>query len=151
MGNCMRLARAYLVVIAVLAAMMCGQEASDNGTAAAIRALERQWTVGQARNDDRALDLIFDNALVYVEYGHLVTKGEYLSRIKEQRSELDQITMGPMNVRTFENTCIVVGSYTEAQLKGRGSTLQRWNFVDTWVYKKNGWVLVAAGAAPVLK
>ena len=47
-----------------------------------IRALEKQWTVGQSRNDNRALDMIFDNALIYVEYGRLVTKGEYLARIK---------------------------------------------------------------------
>jgi len=29
--------------------------------------------------------------------------------------------------------------------------MQQWRFVDTWVYKKKGWVLVAAAAAPVAK
>jgi hypothetical protein len=127
------------------------QELADPGTAAAIRALEKQWTVGQSHNDNRALDMIFDNALVYIEYGHLVSKGEYLSRVKEEASRLDQITIGPMTVRTFGNTSIVVGSYTEIQRKSGKSILRRWTFVDTWVFKNKLWVLVAAGAAPVVK
>jgi hypothetical protein len=143
----------WIVVPCVFAcALRTGaQNLADTGTSAGIRALEKQWTVGQSRNDNRALNMIFDNALVYIEYGHLMSKGEYLSRVKEQAPTLDQITMGPMSVRTFGNTSIVVGSYTEIQRKGGKSILQRWTFVDTWVFKSKVWVLVAAGAAPVAK
>jgi len=59
--------------------------------------------------------------------------------------------MEPMTVRTFGNTAIVVGSYKESHLDRATRTLQQWRFVDTWVYKKKGWVLVAAAAAPVAK
>src|SRR5947208_2766017 len=106
-GGMVRLA---LIAVSILWVAAWAQE-SDPGTAAAIRALEKQWTVGQARNDNRALDMIFDNALVYVEYGRLVSKGEYLSRIKDQTANLDQISMEPMSVRTFGDTAIVVGTY----------------------------------------
>jgi len=143
--------RFALIAACILSVAAWGEESSDPGTAAVIRALEKQWTVGQARNDSRALDMIFDNALIYVEYGRLVSKGEYLSRIKAQPTNLDQISMEPMTVRTFRNTAIVVGSYTESQLDHGTRTLQQWRFVDTWVYKKKGWVLVAAAAAPVAK
>jgi hypothetical protein len=105
--------------------------------------------VGQSRNDNRALDLIFDNALVYVEYGRLITKGEYLARIKSLSPEVDQIAMETMRVTTFGTTAIVVGSYVEKQRGREKRKIQRWKFVDTWVYKTNGWVLVAAAAAPV--
>ena len=44
---------------------------------------EHQWVDGRSWNDNRALDLIFDNAVVYVEYGQLVTKGDYLARIRQ--------------------------------------------------------------------
>ena len=104
--------RCALIAACILSLAAWAQESSDPGTAAVIRALEKQWTVGQARNDNRALDMIFDNALVYVEYGRVVSKGEYLSRIKAQPTNLDQISMEPMTVRTFGNTAIVVGSYT---------------------------------------
>jgi hypothetical protein len=143
--------RFALIAVSILSVAAWGQESSDPGTAAAIRALEKQWTVGQARNDNRALDMIFDNALVYVEYGRLLSKGEYLSRIKAQPTNLDQISMEPMSVRTFGDTAIVVGTYTESQVIRGKRTMQQWRFVDTWVYKKKGWVLVAAAAAPVSK
>lgn len=125
-----------------------GQQTADGGTVITIRALEREWADAQARNDNRALDLIFDNGLVYVEYGKLVTKGDYLLRIHQQAPGIDQVDMEPMTVRVFGATAIVVGSYREKQRKRGQVILRRWQFVDTWVYKKNGWVLVAAAAAP---
>jgi len=138
-----------MVLLSASANCLWAQDACDPGAAASIRALEKQWTVGQSRNDSRALDLIFDNALVYVEYGRLVTKGEYLARIKSVSQEVDQITLEPMTVRTFGTSAIVVGTYVEKQRDREKRRIQRWKFVDTWVYKKNGWVLVAAAAAPV--
>lgn len=130
--------------------LTASQEVMQGGTEASIRALEREWTVGQSRNDNRALDMLFDNALVYVEYGRLMSKGEYLSRIRQYAPELDQIEMGPMNVRVFGSTAIVVGTYVEKQVQSSRKQVKRWQFIDTWVYKKNGWVLVAAGASPVV-
>jgi len=138
-----------MVSVCVLASSGLAQEANEGGTAAAIRALEQEWTVGQSRHDNRALDLIFDNFLVYVEYGKLVTKGEYLSRIKSQVSEPNQLVMEPISVRLFGNTAIAIGTYVEKQGQGGRRPTQRWRFIDTWVYKKNGWVLVAAGATPI--
>ena len=139
----------WLGLLCVIAPQICGQQQPETGTAAAIRALEHEWTVGQSRNDNRALDLIFDSALVYVEYGKLVSKGDYLSRIKREPSGLDQIVPEPMTVQVFGTTAIVTGTYVEKQLLGRRHEAMRWRFIDTWVYKKNGWVLVAAGSAPV--
>src|SRR5579864_207161 len=130
--------------------LSASQEVTQEGTATTIRALEREWTVGQSRNDNRALDLLFDNAVVYVEYGRLMSKGEYLSRIRQYVPELDQIEMGPMTVRVFGSTAIVVGTYVEKQVQSSRRQVKRWQFIDTWVYKKNGWVLVSAGASPVV-
>jgi hypothetical protein len=107
--------------------------------------------VGQSRTDTQALNLIFDNGLVYVEYGKLVTKGEYLSRTKHESPQTDQIAMGPMSVRTFQGAAIVVGTYSEKQIQKGSLDLKRWRFIDTWVYKKGSWVLVAASAASLSK
>lgn len=137
-----------IVLLAALTAGLPAQEA-DTGTEASIRALEKEWTVGQSRNDSRILNLVFDDALFYVEYGQLVSKAEYLSRIGKQPPSQSQITMEPMKVVKFENTALVLGTYVERQNTAGKFTTQRWKFIDTWVYKKNGWVLVAAGATPV--
>jgi hypothetical protein len=52
-------------------------------------------------------------------------------------------------VHIFGSTAIVVGTYRERAVKNGKSRLMRWRFIDTWVYKKNGWVLVAAAASPL--
>src|ERR1700747_1468224 len=57
---------------------------TDATASGAIRALEREWVDAQSNNDNRALDLILDNSVVYVEYGQLVSEADYLLRIKHQ-------------------------------------------------------------------
>ncbi len=145
----MKIAACCCVLVCAASLSLPAQQLAAGGTAAGIRALENAWTVGQSRNDSGALDLIFDNALVYVEYGKLITKAEYLSRIKRESPQQDQIVMGPMTVRTFASTAIVVGTYSERKAKKGSLKLQRWRFIDTWVYKKGGWALVAAAAVPL--
>ena len=112
-----------------------------------IRALEHDWVDGQSHNDNRALDLIFDNSLVYIEYGKLMSKGEYLSRIRQAGPALSQIVMEAMTVRVSGRTAVTVGTYREREVGKSG--VKRGRFVDTWVNKKGGWVLVAAAAAPL--
>lgn len=144
--------KAIIRILGLLCAVVpqiLAQQGMEPNAAAAIRALEHQWTVGQAHNDNRALDLIFDNALVYVEYGRLVPKADYLLQIKGQDAALDHIVMEPLQVRLFGTTAVVVGTYVEKRIVGVRHDTRRWRFLDTWVYKKNGWTLVAAGAAPV--
>jgi ketosteroid isomerase-like protein len=127
------------------------QEAGGGDVATALRALEYKWAEAQARNDNRALDLIFDNDLVYIEYGQLMTKGDYLLRVRSAKPQLAQIVMEAMTVHTSGSTAIVVGTYRETGVKDRKSVPKRWRFVDTWVNKKGSWMLVAAAAAPLSK
>ena len=147
----MRVMGWLVLLFGVTTLSLVGQEAAEGDAAVTIRALEHEWIEGQSRNDNAALNLIFDNALVYVEYGRLVTKGEYLIRIKREPPQLDQIVTEPITVRTFGNTAIVVGSYREKPKNGGRGAVKRWRFIDTWVHEENGWVLVAAAAAPVSK
>ena len=124
-------------------------DAPNGGTTSNIVALEHAWVDGQSRNDNGALNLIFDNALVYVEYGKLVTKGEYLSRVKAAKSSEQMVVMEAMTVRVLGGTAIVVGTYREKGPKGGSTSVARWRFVDTWVKKEGNWKLVAAASAPL--
>jgi Domain of unknown function (DUF4440) len=145
-------AAALLIVLVSATISAPAQDATGgNNAEAQIRSLERAWTVGEARNDNRALDLIFDNALVYIEYGRLMTKGEYLSRIRTSNPHLQQIVMEAITVRTFGSTAIVVGIYREKDVNAGKTLLTRWRFIDTWVNKKGSWLLVAAASAPLPK
>ncbi len=76
---------------------------------------------------------------------------EYLLRVRSAKPHLEQIVMEGATVRTFGGTAIVVGTYLETGVKGGKPWLKRWRFVDTWVYKKGRWMLVAAAAVPVSK
>ena len=113
--------------------------------------MEGERVKAQSHDDNHALDLIFDNALVYIEYGKLITKGDYLLRVKSAKLQPQQIVPEAMTVRTVEDTAIVVGTYRETDVKNGKSSSKRWRFVDTWVNKKGNWMLVAAAAAPVSK
>ncbi len=145
----MKMVGLWLMLVCALSLPVSTQESKEDGAASAIRALERERVVAQSHNDNRALDLIFDDSLVYVEYGKLVAKGDYLAKIKWANPQVNQIAMEPMAVHTFGTTAIVVGTYRERDVRGGKPRLRRWRFLDTWVYKKGAWVLVAAGTAPL--
>jgi uncharacterized protein (TIGR02246 family) len=143
-----RTAGLLLVLVWATSLVVCAQEASDSATA--VRALEHQWFVAQSHNDNGALDLIFDNDLVYIEYGGLVTKGAYLSHVKTAKPQPLQIVMEAMTVRTFGNTVIAIGTYRETAKDGKPLP-KHWRYIDTWVYEQGRWMLVAAASAPMLK
>jgi hypothetical protein len=139
-----------LVLLCAMSLPGWAQEGAGSAAATAVRTLEQEWVEAQSHNDNRALDLIFDNALVYIEYGRLVSKGDYLLRVRSAKPQVQQIVMEPMTVRTFGSTVIVIGSYRETNVKDGKPLLRRWRFVDTWVYEQGRWMLVAAAAAPLL-
>lgn len=147
----MRATALSCILVCAMSLFVSAQEAPSEGNSApAIRALEHAWVEGQSRNDNHALDLIFDNALVYIEYGKLMTKGQYLSRVKSAGPYLpQQIVMEAMTVRTFGSTTIVVGTYREKGVQDRKTLLRHWRFIDTWVKKKGSWMLVAAASSPL--
>jgi hypothetical protein len=150
-NNLMRTIRGLLVLVCATSLSGSAQEAGESDAAKAVRVLEGDRVKAQSRNDNHVLDLMFDNALVYIESGKLVTKGDYLLRVKSPKPQPQQIVPEAMTVRTLENTAIVVGTYRETDVKDGKSSSKRWRFVDTWVKKKGSWMLVAAAAVPLSK
>jgi hypothetical protein len=140
-----------LVLVCAMSVPGSAQEAGDRDAAAAVRAREGERVKAESRNDNDALDRILDNALVYVEYGRVISKGDYLLRVKSARPQLQQTVLEAMRVRTVDNTAIVVGTYRKGEARDGKSLVKRWRFVDTWVNKKGSWMLVAAAATPLSK
>ena len=140
-----------LILLICLPLLVSAQDLSNDDTSANIIALEHAWVDGQSRSDNGALNLIFDNALVYIEYGKLVSKGEYLSRIKTASPSEQLVVMEGMSVRVLGGTAIVVGTYREKDVKGGTASVARWRFVDTWVKKEGSWKLVAAASTRLSK
>jgi hypothetical protein len=136
-----------LVLVFVAFLSIWAQESVEGGAPPVI-VLEHAWFEGELRNDNRALDRIFDNDLVYIEDGRPMTKAEYLLRIKLAGPHPYKVVLEATTVRTFGSTAIVVGTYREKSLKDGKAWPRRWRFVDTWVNKKGSWMLVAAGSSP---
>ena len=141
------------VLVLVCATSLPGsaQKAGESDGATAVRGLEGERVKAQSHNDNQTLDLIFDNAVVYIENGQVISKGDYLLRVKSAKPQQQRIVLETMTVRTVENTAIVVGTYSKTDVQGGNSLLKRWRFVDTWVNKKGSWMLVAAAAVPLSK
>jgi hypothetical protein len=93
------------------------REGGEGSDTRAVLALEQAWSGAESRGDNRTLDRIFDNALVYIKDGALVTKGECLSRVRLAGSHPRQIEAGTTAVHMFGSTAIVVGTYREIGVK----------------------------------
>jgi len=145
----MRTASLLLGVVCAMRLFVSAQAAPQENADTTIRALEHAWFEGESRSDNRALDQIFDNGLVYIENGKSFTKGEYLAQIRSAGPHPEQVVMETMSVRMFGRAAIVVGSYREKSGNDGKTQVRRWRFVDTWVNKKGRWLLVAAAAAPL--
>jgi ketosteroid isomerase-like protein len=140
------------LVVACAASRLTAAQGTDSvsGAASHVRALEYKWAEAQARKDNRALDALFDNALVFVEYdGTLLSKAAYLTKVRMAGPTLQEVATESMSVHTFGNTVIVVGIYHEKGVEDGHAYLHRRRFVDTWEYKMGNWVCIAAAAMPM--
>jgi ketosteroid isomerase-like protein len=142
---------AYVAILAVAASLFAAaQNYGDSGVRSNILALEYAWDQAQERGDVKALSAIFDNALVFVDYdGKILTKTEYLARVKSDSTHLQQVVTESMNVQVLGNTAIVVGTYRVKGVENGKPYLRRRRFVDTWMRMSEHWVCVAAEATPI--
>lgn len=138
---------ACLLILVGLAGAQSDDEAS---TRSKILALEHAWNQAEAFNDLKALDALFDNRLVYVDFdGTLMSKAEFLSHAKS--AHLQQVVTQSMNVQVFADLAIVTGTYLAKEFKDGKPILRRGRFIDTWVRKEQTWVCVSAQATPLLR
>jgi hypothetical protein len=124
------------------------QNSDENASRTKILALEHVWNQAEAFKDLKALDSIFDNAMVYVdEDGSLLTKAEFLTRVKS--AHLQKVVTQSMSVVLFGDTAVVTGTY-EAEIFNNGKVrVMRGRFVDTWLSRNSTWVCIAAQSTPM--
>jgi hypothetical protein len=145
--------------LCVLAGTLClvfllpvaAQQNGNSGTESIIRTLEAGWAKAETTKDNVALDPILDSGLLLTtNNGVLLSKGDYLTKLREAGLVQREIMKELMAVHVFENSAIVVGIYREKGLKDGRAYLDRRRFVDTWAFKSGKWVCVAAAITPPL-
>ncbi len=146
--------RNYVLTLLCVGMLMgCGQvcwsQTSDEAAARTrILALEHAWNQAEEVNDVKALDSIFDNAMVYVEDdGTLMTKAEFLARVKT--AHLQKVVTQSMSVVLFGDTAVATGIYEAHLFNGGKLKLVRGRFMDTWVFKNSTWICIAAQSTPI--
>jgi hypothetical protein len=145
------LIRVLMIVVCGISVPAFGQQDSGTDAATTIRSLERAWGDAVLRRDNRALDVLFDNALIVVDDGKAMTKGEYLTKIRSAPPDASQFELENVTVRVMETTAIVVGTFKEKIPSNKATGPKRWRFVDTWINQNHRWLLVAAGSSPQSK
>jgi ketosteroid isomerase-like protein len=140
-----------LIAAGIVLPLASAQEGGANGaTEAKIRALEMSWAHAEARKDNTALNALFDDALLFVEYdGQLLTKAQYLSKVRGSGAVGG--TTESVSIRVFGGMALAIGIYRERVLRNGNPYVQRRRFIDTWVYKKDTWVCVAAAATLITR
>ena len=134
-----------------MAPMVPGQEAGPEAAAAAkVRALENARFEVQLRGDTRALDAMFDPAVVLVEYnGTLWSKAEYLAQVRRDGRNVLELSTESLTVHAFGDIATAVGIYRERGMKSGQAYMQRRHYIDTWAFKDGAWVCIAAASSPV--
>lgn len=147
----MRRSFCLMILMYGLAANIPAQDsANDSATQSKVLALESAWNMAEERGDTRALDMIFDNAMIYIdEDGTLLTKTQFLARLRGSGPHVQSLVTQTIGVRVYGEMAVVAGSYRAKGIK-QGKP-QQWEgrFIDTWVLKRGAWVCVVAQSTPV--
>jgi hypothetical protein len=129
-----------------------GQDDANSGAITKVLALEHAWNQAEKTKDTMALDALFDNLLVYVDYdGTLRTKAEFLAQVKSSDSQPQQEITESMNARAFKGSVVVTGIYVARGTDHGRPYVRRGRFIDTWIFEDQGWHCVASQATPILR
>jgi|GEM_PF-1193314 len=135
-----------LAIFCATATLVSAQE-TPSSDPAEIRELELARFSAQQRKDNRTLDAMLDNALVWVEPdGVQLTKADYLARLHAGDVNILEIAPTATSVHVFSDIAIVVGIYYEKGVKSGKPFALRARFIDTWTLKNGKWMCIAATA-----
>lgn len=145
----MRTASIAVFLCAVFLAVSA-QERTDDAVTRVI-ALEHAWNQAELRKDAKALDAIFDNALIYVDYdGTLKSKADFLARVKSKAAHPEQEITEAMTGYNIGATVVVTGIYMAKGMENGKPYVRQGRFVDTWINKDGRWVCVVSQSTPLL-
>jgi len=151
-GICLMRIKLRVIFVVCLLPLLPSAQRADPGGSSKLLALENSWDQAEERGDIHALDLIFDDSMIYIdEDGSLLTKAQFLDRVtKEAGTDVQWLLAPDMNVRLYGDTAVVVGRYSYRGIHQRKAHERSGRFVDTWVFKEGRWVCVVAQSTPIL-
>lgn len=135
-----------LLLIVPLTATSAGAQGVDQADKQSkVLAMENAWNLAEEHKDFKALAMLLDNSLVYVDYdGSMMSKVDFLALVKSPAYHPEQEANESMRAQLYGDTAVVTGIY---RIKGteKGKPYdRRGRFTDTWISRDGAWVCVAS-------
>jgi len=110
-----------------------------------LKKLENDWNAALKAKDAAKLGDILGERWIEVEPdGKITDRATALSNLKAPGFSLTDIQMGPMTVRFFGNTAIVVGSDTEKSMMNGKDSSGKYVFTDVFIKRDGKWKAVSS-------
>ncbi|MFZ0306604.1 MAG: nuclear transport factor 2 family protein [Candidatus Sulfotelmatobacter sp.] len=147
----MKSAGLVTILLCSAAWLTAAQSGADVDAVTKVLALEHAWNQAEEQKDTKAMDAIFDNAIVVVDYdGSLRTKAEFLARMRSENSHPQIEVTESMTAHMLGTTVVVTGVYMMKGVENGKAYARRGRFIDTWAFKNGNWLCVTSQATPIL-
>ena len=137
-----------LLVVAVVAVVQAQKDGAGQTGDAASRALidvENKWVDALVKSDVATLDSIFADTYVDTdEHSHRGGKEDVLSFLKSGDLKLESIKLSDMQVHTYGDAAVVVGSSAQTGSFLGGPVAGNIIFTDTFIKQNGKWRAVAS-------
>jgi ketosteroid isomerase-like protein len=129
-----------------------GQQKETSAEESRILALENAWNKAEEEKDIRALDMLLDDSLLYVDWdGSKMNKAQFIATIRAPELHPAQIVNETQEAHVFGDSAIVSGIYREKGTNKGKPYLRRGRFTDTWIYRSGTWVCVASQSTLIVR
>ncbi|HML15775.1 MAG TPA: nuclear transport factor 2 family protein [Bryobacteraceae bacterium] len=135
-----------------LAAMALAQKpaTSDSSVAAQLKQIENDWSAAQKARDTKKLEEILADQWVGIGPDAKTSdKAKAIEDVKAPGNSLDSYEMGPMDVRVFGNTAIVIGSDTEKSKDSGKDTSGKYVWTDVFIKQNGKWKAISSHSTKV--
>jgi len=136
---------ALLLIVPSTATLTTAQGTEQADKQSKVIAMENAWNLAEEHKDVKALAMLLDNSLVYVDYdGTMMSKTDFLELVKSPAFNPEEEANEWMEARLYGDTAVVTGIYRIKGTEKGKSFIRRGRFTDTWISRDGRWVCVAS-------
>jgi ketosteroid isomerase-like protein len=135
----------FLALLVAITLPVTGQQQQSTAEESKILALENAWNKAAEEKNYRALDMLPDDSLVYVDWdGSRMSEEQFIASIGSPELHPVQIANESQEAHVFGDSAIVTGVYREKGTNKDKAYSRRGRFTDTWIYRNGTWMCVAS-------
>lgn len=147
----MRVIKVEYCVAMVVLALVTGVRAQSEAAKAekALLSMERDWAQALVKRDAQKMEGFLAREFVSVEPdGTVLDRAQYVeARVKDR--ELESSTLEQLRVRVFGQSATVTGLQTNQVRRGGEKVVERFRYVDVFVFQEGAWKCVSTQVTPM--